>query len=97
MPILYLPIGSQHKPYLNPQTERENLLNRLWEARTHIPGSSNMDLSQLRDYVQRQEFKQKEEMIVNAKKQHIMMSEYEHAQSVGAIKEYLAWRRKHAS
>lgn len=87
-------LPTQHRPYLFPQTERENLLNRLWDARTMIPGSRTMPLSQLRDYVQRQEFKLKEEVAQKAKEVQRKVSIYEHQQTVGALKEYLAWRRK---
>jgi hypothetical protein len=97
MSRIYLPIGARSKPYPNPQTERENLLNRLWEARTVIPGAREMSVSQLKDYVQRQEFKLKEEMIVNAKKQQRIISAYEQEQARGALKEYLAWKRRKES
>ena len=53
-----------------------------------------MPISQLRDYVQRQEFKLKEELIQKANKIQKTVSMQEHAHAVGALKEYLAWKRK---
>ena len=94
MPRIYLPIGTSREPYPYPRNERENLLNRLWHARTLIPGSRTMPISQLRDYVQRQEFKLKEELIQKANKIQKTVSMQEHAHAVGALKEYLAWKRK---
>ncbi len=94
MTRIYLPIGAQREPYPRPKDERENLLNRLWHARTMIPGSRTMPISQLRDYVQRQEFKLKEEMLQKATQIQKQISVQEHNHIVGALKEYLAWRRK---
>lgn len=91
---LYLPIGARNEPYSYAKNEREELLNRLWHARTMIPGSGTMPISQLRDYVHRQEFKLKEELIQKTKKIQKQVSVQEHEQTIGALKEYLAWRRR---
>ena len=94
MSRLYLPIGSNHEPYPNPQTRKQELLNRLWRTRTLIPGARNFSEEELRDHVQKQEAKYKTEIEKSSKIAQRVVSQYEHDQVIGAIKEYLEWRRK---
>ncbi len=98
MPRLYLPTHQFSTPYPNPQNEREELLNRLYETRTLLPGAREMPIEQLRDYVQNQEGKERtghyDKYVtkrtadaVNARKRE---------QEIGALREFAEWRRKKA-
>lgn len=91
---LYLPIGPNSEPYPNPRTKKQELLNRLWKTRTLIPGAKDMSETELTDYVQRQEFKMKEEQAKQLKEVQKKVSKYEHQQTIGALKEYIAWRKR---
>lgn len=94
MARLYLPIGPNTEPYPNPQTRKQELLNRLWRTRTLIPGARSMPEIELRDYVQRQEFKLKEETVKKVKEVQKQVSLYEYQQTIGALKEYITWRKR---
>lgn len=92
---LYLPMGPQSTPYPFPQTERESLLNRLWDTRTLLPGSRTMEIQALRDYVQAQEAKIVEGYYGNPNPTLPKpIDPDQHRQAVGVLKEYLAWRRR---
>lgn len=92
---LWLPIGNIYKPYLNPQTEREELLNRLWELRVLIPGSQDMPTGQLRDYVQWQERKANDLKAKEAKKLAAQAtSQIDPMQRRDALRDYINWRRR---
>jgi hypothetical protein len=81
---------------MNPQNEREDLLNRLWDTRTLIPGAEQMELSELRDRVQAQEGKMSEgyyDKKAPAKRKAPMTAK-EMADARGALKEYSDWRRR---
>lgn len=60
MARLYLPIG--RRPFSNPQNEREELLNELWDLRVSLPGAGQMETEFIRDVVQRARTKHKEEV-----------------------------------
>ena len=95
---LYLPTGPANEPYPFPQGEREELLNRLWRTRTLLPGARDMEIQQLRDYVQAQEQKQSSghyDRVAPAKKTEPLSPE-RLAQVRGALREYCAWRRRRA-
>jgi len=93
---LFLPVGGRNKPYPFPQTEREELLNRLWETRTLMPEARTIEIAALRDYVQAQEEKTRQghyEKVAPAKRDKPNEGkEYENA--VEALKEFAAWRNK---
>lgn len=95
MSRLYLPMGPQSKPYPLPQTQREDLLNRLWETRTLLPGARDMPVEALKDYVEAQECKITEGYYGNPNpKPPKPVDPDKHRQDIGALKEYLAYRRR---
>ncbi len=103
MSRLYLPVGAQSNPYPNPQTERESLLARLWKTRTLLPGANITDphspyyveIQVLRDYVQAQECKITEGYYGNPNPEPPKpVDPDKHRQDIGALKEYLAYRRR---
>lgn len=89
---IYLPIGYQRNPYPSPQTEREDLLSRLWETRTLLPGARTMEVQALRDYVQAQEQKIRQGHYNSPIPKPV--SAYEREQAIGILKERLAWLRR---
>ena len=89
---LFLPIGADREPYPNPLTERESLLNRLWETRTLLPGARDLDLSELKDMVEWQEKKAEER--ARKEEEKPKPSPEQVAQARGVITEFLRWRRK---
>ena len=92
---LWLPMGPQHEPYPNPQTKREELLNRLWKTNTLLPGSKTMELAALETYVQAQECKITEGYYGNPNPEPPKpVDPDKHRQDIGALKEYLAYRRR---
>ncbi len=96
MSRLFLPVGTNKKPYPFANTEREDLLNRLWETRTLMPEARTMEIAALRDYVQAQEGKQQQghyEKVAPAKRAE-PMSDKEYDQAVGALREYAKWKNK---
>ncbi len=96
MTKLWLPTHQYAKPYMSPQNEREDLLNRLWETRTLMPGAEDMELGELRDRVQAQEGKETQGHYDKRfpSKRAAPMGSDERRHAVGALKEYAAWRRK---
>ena len=94
-PRLWLPMGSKPCPF--PNGERDELMNRLWDAKYLVPGAKMLELSQLRDLVQYAEERNQERL--NAEEAKIragaeIVSRMPREQVVGALKEYAAWRRK---
>lgn len=90
---LFLPLG---KPYPYPTSNREELLNRLYQTHTLMPEARTMPLEQLRDYVVMQEEKQRQghyEKIAPAKRTE-PMSDKQYEQTVGALREYLDWKNR---
>ena len=95
MSRLYLPVGTQNNPYPNPQTERESLLARLWKTRTLLPGARTMEIQALKDYVEAQECKMTEGYYGNPNPEPPKpVDPDKHRQDIGALKEYLAYRRR---
>ena len=95
MSRLYLPIGAQSNPYPNPQTERESLLARLWKTRTLLPGARTMEIQALRDYTVAQEEKIRQGYYGNPNPEPSKpIDPDKHRQDIGALKEYLAYRRR---
>ena len=95
MSRLYLPIGAQSNPYPNPQTERESLLARLWKTRTLLPGARTMEIQDLRDYTVAQEEKIRQGYYGNPNPEPPKpIDPDKHRQDIGALKEYLAYRRR---
>ena len=88
-----LPTG---KPYPYAKDRREHLLNRLYETRTLMPEARTMELSALEDYVQTQEEKQRQGYYnkVAPTKRTEPMSDKQYEQTVGALKEYISWKRR---
>lgn len=94
---LFLPTGPYNGPHPLPQNERESLLQRLWKTRTLLPGAREMEIQQLRDYVQAQEQKQVSghyDKVAPATKTAEPLSPKRLEQVRGALKEYCDWRRK---
>lgn len=59
MPDIWLPVVKRRFP--NPQNEREQLMNRLWELRVMCPDGMEMPMDQLRGIVAWQEENAKRE------------------------------------
>lgn len=92
MSRVWLP-PTRSKPFPNPQTERQDLINRLYDARTYLPEANVMEIEQLRDYVEEYEARYiTENMEPVLKKDPKVLNQAER----DAIKEYLAWKRKRA-
>ncbi len=95
MTRLWLPTG--RKPFPEAKDEKERLINRLWELKYAVPGARQMEVPQLRDYVdyaagrvkQDEEVAKKEELKAKDK-----MKDMTTEQVVGAMKEYLNWKYK---
>lgn len=88
---LILPTGIKRYPL--PRNEREELLNRLYELRVLLPDAENMEVQQLRDYVQWQEYRAAERAR-QAAQEIARTPRYSREEIVGALKEYFAWRRR---
>ena len=56
---IWLPLG--HAPKCAPKTEREQLMQRLYEARYLVPGAEDLELNYLRDLVQACEEKKRKQ------------------------------------
>ena len=69
-------------PYPNPQTERQELLSRLWRCSAMIPDHAKIDISWLRDIVAWQE-----ENVKKARPKKLVID-------VELAREITAWRRK---
>ena len=89
-PKLYLPIGT--KPFIQPRTEREELVNRLWNARYAVPGAKQMEIEQLRDFVDYAEGRAAEDNAKIALEKTRTKQDIDNA--VAFLKEYQAWRNK---
>lgn len=97
MSRLYLPVGAHNSPYPSPRNEREELLQRLWETRTLVPGAKDMEIQQLRDYVAAQETKQASghyDRVAPATKTSEPLTPDRLRQVQGALREYINWRAK---
>jgi hypothetical protein len=92
MARLYLPVGS--KPNIAPKDEREELMNKLWELRYWIPGAKNLEVQQLRDYVDYAKYRVAQDDAIEAKKAQEKLATMSQEQISGAIKEFLAWKNK---
>jgi hypothetical protein len=96
MPRLYLPTHQYSRPYPFPKDEREELLNRLHETRTLLPGARTMPLEELRDYVHAQEGKEREGHYEKKypSKHPAPMTPKQYDEARGALREYAEWRRR---
>ena len=88
---LWLPVGTPPHPF--PNSERDELMNRLWNARYHVPGADRLEIQQLRDYVAYAEERTRQEL---ARRSRIAQppNTMDRNQVREALKAYLAWRRK---
>ena len=91
MAKLFLPVGS--KPSLYPDNERAELMNRLWDARYWVPGAKDMEIQQLRDYVDYAEYRVKEDEEKEAKLAAEKINKMSPEQVRGALNEFFEWRR----
>ena len=92
---VWLPLG--HAPRRAPNTEREQLMQRLYEARYLVPGAEDLELNYLRDLVQAcEEKKQKQDEVdkIKAVAAAKMLNEMSPEQRRGALREFLAWRKR---
>ena len=92
---LWLPTGSKPHPF--PSGERDELENRLWEARYLVPYAKALELSELRDLVQFAEGRNQERLNVEEAKVRAgaeIVSRLPREQVIGALKEFAAWRRR---
>ncbi len=96
MSKLWLPTHQYARPHPSPSSEREDLLNRLWETRTLIVGVEDMPTEELRDRVQAQEGKMAEGHYDKRfpSKRTAPMTGKERRQASGALGEYAKWRKR---
>ena len=89
---MWLP-PSVNKPYDDPQNDRQYFLNKLHEINVFIPGAENMELSELKDYVEEYQGQAIEEaaaklLAKETRSEPLSESERE------VIKEYKRWRKR---
>ena len=92
---IWLPLG--RAPTRTPKTEREQLMQRLYEVRYLVPGAEDLELSYLRDIVQACEEKKRKqdaEDKVKAAAAGKLLDDMDPAQRQGALKEFLKWRKR---
>ena len=79
----------------HPKTKRDVLLNRLYACKTLIPGATTMPIEELGDYVDMAERKHVDHMkkAEEAAKKKAAMIVPIYADQLGAVREFLNWRR----
>ena len=88
---IWLPLG---KPKPVPKTERDQLLNQIYEANYLIPGAEDLELAQLRDLVAYIEHKVLEEKMARVQAGAALAAQMSPKQVALALKEYLKWRKR---
>lgn len=88
---LWLPLG--RRPHPAPQDERQVLINELFELRTLIPNARSMELSELRDHVQKIRHQTKARAELESKL-FVPTSTRPLAEVAGALREFVQWRRR---
>lgn len=89
---IWLP-PTHNKPFNDPQTDREDYMNRLHAIRVFIPEAPFMEIEQLHDYVEEYEARHIENSMSEIKQKETQgkkLSEDERT----ALKEYQSWKRK---
>ena len=77
-------------PYPFPQTEREELMNKLYHLRVMVPGANDLEIEHLKDLVQYQEKKAADK----AAQSPLVIPTKLTADKKEEIKELLKWRKK---
>ena len=97
MPQVWLPTGQVHRPHLNPQSEREVLMNKLWDMRYLVPHADKLEVQQLRDIVEACERKNKDRNAQVVRDQAAALerlSKVNYAEVAEGLKEFFAWKRR---
>ena len=84
---------TQNKPFNNPQTKREDYINRLHAIRVFIPEAPFMEIEQLRDYVKEYEARHIDDSMNAVKQKEIQGKKLSEGEKL-ALKEYRNWKRK---
>lgn len=89
---IYLPMG--RKPSLAPLTERDALINKLYELQYLVPDAKTLDISHLRDIVQYAEQRAVQDKIARIKAGAEIASKMDPAELKKALNDYIQWRKR---
>ena len=79
---------------LNPLTERDHLLNRIYECNYVIPGAEDLELSQLKDLTEYVEYRVAQEKMQRIMDGAALASQLPPETVKAALREYLSWRKR---